>query len=204
MELELKNSGAIVLAAGLSRRMGAPKMLLPWGEKTVIEHTVTNLIRAGVSEIVVVTGGLHGHLTELLARYSVRFEFNPHFENGEMLLSFQVGLKVLTGACCAAFMVLGDQPGIPAALIRQLWQEYLQRHSGVTIPSYQFKRGHPWLVDRMHWNDILALQPPQTLRDFLRSHEQDIHYLVVESEAVLQDLDTPEDYRKLQNIDRDE
>ena len=56
----------------------------------------------------------------------------------------------------------------------------------------------------MHWNDILALQPPQTLRDFLRSHEQDIHYLVVESEAVLQDLDTPEDYRKLQNIDRDE
>jgi molybdenum cofactor cytidylyltransferase len=56
------------------------------------------------------------------------------------------------------------------------------------------RRGHPWLVDRALWPELLALQSPYTLRDFLTAHAGEIRYLDVDTDSILQDLDTPEDY----------
>jgi molybdenum cofactor cytidylyltransferase len=59
------------------------------------------------------------------------------------------------------------------------------------------KRGHPILLDRAWWDELLALPETATLRDFIRAHEDRIRYVVVETDSVLQDVDTPEEYDAL-------
>jgi len=63
-------------------------------------------------------------------------------------------------------------------------------------PSYRMRRGHPWIIDRCLWDEVLALKPPETLRDVLNRSADRIEYLAVESDSVLKDLDTRADYEQ--------
>lgn len=194
---KFKSIGAVVLAAGLSTRMGTPKLLLPWGQTTIIEQTIHNLLMAGVADIVIVTGGYRKEIETLMASQPVRFVFNPQFDNGEMLISFQAGLQNLRPETCATLMVLGDQPHIPPDVIQQVAREFTLTGHGIIFPSYNQRRGHPWLVERSYWSEIIHLKPPQTLRDFMHDHTDAIQYIVTNHLEILQDLDTPEDYQRL-------
>jgi molybdenum cofactor cytidylyltransferase len=73
---------------------------------------------------------------------------------------------------------------------------YHSTQAGLVLPSYQMRRGHPWLLARSLWEDALALRPPQTLRDLLQAHAGQTSYVVVETDSILLDLDTPQDYEK--------
>jgi molybdenum cofactor cytidylyltransferase len=64
------------------------------------------------------------------------------------------------------------------------------------VPSFERRRGHPWLVRRTLWHELLALESPASPRDFQNAHAAEIHYVNVETPTILADLDTPEDYRK--------
>jgi molybdenum cofactor cytidylyltransferase len=86
---------AILLAAGESKRMGTPKMLLPWGNRTVIEHVVSTFLKAGIEEILVVTGGAREQVEQALETYPVRKLHNPKYATGEMLLSLQRGIRAM-------------------------------------------------------------------------------------------------------------
>lgn len=193
------NIAAIVLAAGLSKRMGLPKLSLPWGDSTVIGHVCSVLSQAGVTEIVIVTGGARQQVETALAGEPVRLVFNPRFEQSEMIDSLQVGLVNLSPHIEATLVALGDQPQIQVEVVQGVMQAYQERRAGLVVPSYRMKRGHPWLVDRALWDEILSLHPPYTLRDFLARFEQHISYLPVESDTILKDLDTPDDYEREKN-----
>lgn len=186
--------GAVVLAAGLSTRMGKPKMLLPWYGSTVIEKVVLTLSNAEVSPIVVVTGGARADVEKAIQTYAVRPVFNPQYQNGEMLNSLQIGLENLGPEVEAALIVLGDQPNIEEQVVRRIRDIYLAERSKIIVPSFQMRRGHPWIVARSLWPEIMALSLPQNLRDFLTHHQQYIRYINVDSASILLDLDTPEDY----------
>jgi molybdenum cofactor cytidylyltransferase len=80
---------AIILAAGQSRRMGQPKMLLPWGKLTVIEHVITTFLNAGVEEVLVITGGARLQVERATAGYPIRRIHNNDYAQGEMLSSIQ-------------------------------------------------------------------------------------------------------------------
>lgn len=189
--------GAVVLAAGRSQRMGQPKMVLPWGERTVIEHVVAEIAKAGVSEIVVVTGGARELVEGALKGGPARTVFNPQYENFEMTVSLQCGLRALVETDCEAMLIcLGDQPAISANVIAALAGAYERSQANLVIPSYQNRRGHPWLVTRRLWDAILSLPPEKTLRDFLNTYTDEIEYVLVDTPAVLSDLDTPEDYAR--------
>jgi molybdenum cofactor cytidylyltransferase len=187
---------AIVLAAGLSSRMGRPKMVLPWGQTTVIGQVVSSLHASGLEDIVVVTGGARREVEAAVSRLPARAVFNPRFAEGEMLLSLQVGLAALAAQCEAALVALGDQPQMESRHIQGILSIYRELHPGFVVPSYQMRRGHPWIVARPLWESIQSLQPPATLRDILEIHKEQIHYWVVDSPSVLQDLDTPDDYQR--------
>jgi molybdenum cofactor cytidylyltransferase len=185
---------AVVLAAGHSRRMGAPKLALPWGESTVIGQVLSVLTQTGIQDIVVVTGGARQEVQQALQGWPVRQVYNPNHGQGEMLSSFQVGLEALGDDPNAALVVLGDQPQIQTQVVVKLLQTYAETGAHLVIPSYQMRRGHPWLVDRSLWAAVLAIRAPATLRDFLNDHQDSIHYVTVETGTILQDLDTPGDY----------
>ena len=188
--------GAVVLAAGLSSRMGRPKMVLPWGRTTIIGQVVSVLQQSGVSEIVVVTGGAQHELEAALQKAAVKIEFNPRYQEDSMVLSLQVGVNHLGPSVEAVLVALGDQPQIQVKIARSVIQAYLETDSLLVAPSYQRRRGHPWLVARHLWQDILTLQPSETLRTFFAAHHEHIYYLNVDDDSVLRDLDTPADYER--------
>lgn len=185
---------AIVLAAGMSTRMGRPKMTLPWKDTTVLGQVVSTLEGAGAGEIVVVTGANRQAIESLLSENAVRFAHNPDFASGEMLTSVKAGLQSLDPKSQAALIVLGDQPQIQPPVIEQLIEAYHASGSKIVVPSFKRRRGHPWLVDRTLWPHILAIRAPSTLRDFLRERAGLIEHLAVENGSVLSDLDTLQDY----------
>jgi molybdenum cofactor cytidylyltransferase len=187
---------AIILAAGQSRRMGQPKMLLPWGNLTIIEHVVRMFLNAGLREVLVVTGGARKQVEEILAPYPVRQVPNPDYARGEMLSSLQRGLSAMRQDAQAALIGLGDQPQVQESSIRLICEAYQESPSRLVLPSFRLRRGHPWLVARPLWDEILALRSPASPRDFLNEHAPEIRYVNLDTPTILADLDTPEDYQQ--------
>lgn len=195
---------AMILAAGQSRRMGQPKMLLPWGKVTMLEHVVSVFAKAGIEDILVVTGAGHETLNNIVlenkSHYRVRSVFNENYLNGEMLSSIQCGLgELLQNKLPDAVMIgLGDQPQVEAGSVRKVMEAFIKTRSPIVVPSYQMRRGHPWLVAQSLWQELLELSPQRSPRDFLNAHSapaRDIHYVNLDTPSILADLDTPEDYR---------
>ena len=187
---------AVILAAGQSRRMGQPKMLLPWGNQTVIEHVVATFLSAGIEDILIVTGAEQERVEKAIDKYPIRKAHNRNYASGEMLSSLQCGLKALPEEAQVVLIGLGDQPQVQEDSIRSICQAYREGVSRLVVPSFHMKRGHPWLIARSLWDEILALQPPETLRDFLNKHAGEILYVNMETPTILADLDTPEDYMR--------
>jgi molybdenum cofactor cytidylyltransferase len=187
---------AVVLAAGRSQRMGRPKMTLPWGSTTVIGQVVQVLGQAGLGEVLVVTGGAHDEVEAALRGSTARLVFNPRFNEGGMVASLQMGLAHLSDASEAALVVLGDQPQIQPEVVAALLAHYFEHRSPLVVPSYCMRRGHPWIVRRSLWMEIQALGASQTLRDLFHSQAEQIAYLQVETDSILADLDTPDDYER--------
>jgi molybdenum cofactor cytidylyltransferase len=198
----MKGIAAVILAAGQSRRMGRPKLLLPWGKTTVLGQVIATFKEAGIEEIVVITGGAREQV-EALAGASARTVFNPEYAEGEMLSSIQCGLASLRRgsgqvgpSTRAALIGLGDQPQVQVETVRAVCEAYARSQSPLVIPSFNLRRGHPWLADRSIWPELLALPAGQTPRDFMNSHAGHIQYVNVDTPTIFQDLDTPEDYLK--------
>ncbi|OGO34178.1 MAG: hypothetical protein A2Z16_06295 [Chloroflexi bacterium RBG_16_54_18] len=187
---------AVVLAAGSSRRMGQPKMLLKWGDTTVIAAIVQKVVAAQIQPICVVVGAGRMAIAEVLYEQPVQLVFNSRFQEDSMVLSLQAGLACLPDDIQAALVVLGDQPQLPVKVIQLLINVYNRSGSALIVPSYQRHRGHPWLIDRSLWGVVRNLAPSDTLRSFLNSNAEKIHYIATDLEAVIQDLDTPDDYAR--------
>ena len=183
----------IILAAGDSKRMGQPKMLLPWGKSTVLQTVISTFQAAGIQDILVVTGGAHNQVDALVGQ-SVQIVFNENYARGEMLSSIQMGLNEIKSESHAVLIALGDQPQVQVISIQKILQEYKLTNAPLIAPSYQMRRGHPWLVTRKLWDEILNIPVGETSRDFLNRHARDIHYVQLDTRTILQDLDTPADY----------
>ena len=108
----------------------------------------------------------------------------------------QCGLSALGPDVRAALIVLGDQPQLEAVVVRQLVEAYQEVRAGLVIPSFHMRRGHPILIDRAYWQEILSLDSDGTLRDVIGAHADEIFYVAVETDSVLHDIDTPEEYQR--------
>ena len=187
---------AIILAAGESKRMGQPKLLLPWGETTVLGQVISVLRSSGVEDIVTVTGGFREQVEVVAEQYRSQVVFNAEFTSNEMLRSIQLGLGSLKPEVEATLICLGDQPQIQEGSVRKVCEAFQKSRSNLVVPSYQLRRGHPWLVARPLWDEILTMRSPRSPRDFLNAHAGEIEYVEIDNSSVLEDLDTPEDYLK--------
>lgn len=190
---------ALVLAAGLSTRMGKLKQLLPYGDKSVIEQVVSVLLTCSLDEIIVVLGHRDTEIRTVLAPYPIRVTFNPRYHQ-EMLTSIQQGWSEANPKADAVMHVLGDQPHLQASTVQQLIGAYGELGEGIYIPSFSNRRGHPILIPARYCDEIFALGAEATMRDFMRAHVAEIRHLPVESDAILRDMDTPDDYQREVNI----
>jgi molybdenum cofactor cytidylyltransferase len=184
-----KMISAIVLAAGKSTRMGQQKMLMPWGDTTVLGRVIRTLQNAGMEDIVLVT---HSDILHSVEHLPIRVMLN---DDGDMLSSMKAGVRIQKPAAQATLICLGDQPQMEEGSVRSVCEAFLKSRANLVVPSYQMRRGHPWLAARALWEEMLGLQDA-SLREFLNAHSAEIEYVPVETPTILQDLDTPEDYLK--------
>lgn len=189
----------IILAAGLSSRMGTPKMLLKWGSSTVLGQVISTFQQVGVDQIVVITGAerklIEAEAMNCSSGFPLECVFNPQFESGDMLSSLQCGLNVLGEEITSALIGLGDQPQLSLEAVSSVLEMTEISEGKLIVPSHDGHRGHPLLVHRNFWKNILTLSPPATLRDFLNQKKDLIHYVETD-QTILKDLDTPQDYSR--------
>ncbi len=186
----------LVLAAGLSSRMGDFKPLMPLRGRTVLENTVDSLFSGGAASVVAVVGHRGGEVEALLrARYGARVQTvrNPDYARSDMLRSIQTGCRALP-ECDAFFLLPGDMP-----FVRRSTFEKLRRArgtGGVIFPELDGRRRHPPLIDSRLIPEILSFEGPDGLRGLWRRHENEIRAVPVDDEGVSLDLDTPEAYNR--------
>lgn len=186
---------AILLAAGRSRRMGAFKPLLPFGDKTVIQCCIDNLQMAGVAPIVVVLGHRAAEVRDHLKNYEVRFALNPD-PGSEMGDSIKLGIQEIPTTAKATFIALVDHPAVPAEVMTDLMKAW-QKGAKLMVPEFAGRGGHPVLVDLSLREELLALDPARGLRALFDAHRSEVLRLAVPSPFVARDMDTWEDYVRL-------
>ena len=196
---------AIVPAAGLSTRMGGDvsKPLLPWGKSTVVEQVVSTLLAAGVLDVVVVTGHRREAVEAALAAFPVRCITNPAYTNGEMLASLQAGLRAVPPQQAGALLALADQPQMKPEVVTKVLQAFANGgNQSIVVPSYQMRRGHPIVLPKWLWQEVVDLAPGDSLRSVINRHGTAIQHLVVDTPTVLADVDTPGQYQQALNEQR--
>lgn len=189
--------GAVVLAAGMSTRMGQSKMLLPWTEKnTIIEHVVEQLLNSRIDHVVVVTGYMAREIKALMEPLGVKVVYNRSYKSGEMLSSVKAGLRAMPDNVAASLLVLGDQPRIQPRVIYQVLMAYAKGAGELVAPSFEMQRGHPILIGRRYWAELLGLPRHGSPREVINAHQDRIAYVKVNTDSVLRDVDTPDDYQQ--------
>lgn len=192
---------AILLAAGESRRMGRPKQLLDWQGKTLLLHVLENLSRSSADEIILVLGHEADRILESLPALPVKIVVNPDYQTG-MASSLRQGLLAMNPGSEAFLVMLADQPGIGPDLIDQVIRTFRQADPkrGIARPVYRGVAGHPVLIGACYLQEALQLQGDVGARQILSNHPDDILEIETERNAVLVDMDTPEEYREQKKI----
>ncbi len=190
------NFAALILSAGYSSRMGEFKPLLPLGDLSALERTVTLFRTAGVEDVRVVTGHRSEELKPVLERLGVRMIVNNRYREG-MFTSVMAGAETIGRDIDAFFMLPVDVPLVRPVTIRWLVREYSLESGDVLYPCYQEQRGHPPLIAGKHAGAIAAWPGTDGLRGALAQWEYGAREIEVPDEHVLTDMDTPEAYREL-------
>jgi CTP:molybdopterin cytidylyltransferase MocA len=188
---------AVVLAAGLSERMGRFKPLLPLGTGPAIQRVVQLFQNAGIEDIIVVTGFRADDVQQATASLNVRCVENPDFRTG-MFSSVLAGLRALQPANQGFFIHPVDIPLVRTSTVVRLTAIFESSPARILYPTFDRRRGHPTLIHTGLVPQILKWPGTGGLRGFLQGCEQDSEEVPVADQGVLLDMDTPEDYDQMQ------
>ncbi len=186
---------AVILAAGMSARIGAPKQLLRIGGRPVLQHAVDSVRRSNVSGIVLVLGAAAEQIQAEIPLDGVRVAINRGYAEG-MAGSIRTGLLNLDPAADAAVMMLGDQPFVQPRTINQLIAAWRERSPRIALPVYKGARGNPALLDRAVFPDALQLQGDAGFRTIFGRYAEQILSVPVDDPGILADLDTAADLER--------
>jgi molybdenum cofactor cytidylyltransferase len=186
---------AILLAAGESKRMGRPKLLLTWGDCTIIEKSVDTLLASKIDELIVVLGYQAQAALKRLRARRLKAIINRQYRMG-MSTSIRRGLGQVSSKSEAILIALADQPFIETDLINYLIDIYRGNPHRIVLPSYAGKRGHPVIFNRSRYQEEMNnLTGDIGCKPILDRHPEDILEVEVESEGVLADIDSWDEYR---------
>jgi molybdenum cofactor cytidylyltransferase len=189
----------IILAAGAAKRMGQPKPLLMWRGEPFIRHVARTAVAAGLSPVVIVGGAHTTDIQAAVAGWPVTVVYNAEWAEGQST-SVRCGLQTLPPEIGAAIFLLADQPHCPVELVRGLIERHAQSPAPIVAPLIGERRGNPVLFDRSTFDDLRSLRGDVGGRAVFARHA--ITYLPWHDVSLLLDVDTPEDYQRLMNLDR--
>ena len=184
---------AIILAAGKSKRMGSPKMLLEFNGRTMIENVIGNVIGSDIDQTVVVLGAGGKILEELIKKYPVRYCYNDNYEDG-MLSSVKCGFSNMPPGAEAVLVFQGDQPLIIPDVVNEVIKAFRRSGKGIVIPVCENRRGHPLLVAGRYRDKIFKLENSEGLHSLAHKFSEDVQEVETHDPRILRDFDTYENY----------
>ncbi|MEY2930952.1 MAG: hypothetical protein RL033_1701 [Pseudomonadota bacterium] len=189
---------AVILAAGLSRRMGAPnKLLLTLDGEPLIARTIRTVLHTGFEQLVVVLGHEAEDVGRALQPLGVATVFNPDYASGQVS-SVRAGLAALRPPLDAVMICLGDQPLLEVADLGALKRAYRERpHGSILVPSYGEQRGNPVVIDWASAQDTLERGTNYGCRQFLDDNPERVFRWPAPNEHFVRDVDLPADYQAL-------
>jgi molybdenum cofactor cytidylyltransferase len=193
---------ALIPAGGRSTRMGQPKLALPLGDRSVLEHVVAALREARIDQVLVVIGS---HLPELVPAIEAAGAATCLLSapTADMRATVEHGIRWLEEhyrprAEDSWLLVPADHPTLEADSVRRLLRARdLHPTCSIWIPTFGGQRGHPALMAWRHTAGLEALAPGQGINVYLREHADETAEVSVGSATILCDLDLPEDYEQL-------
>jgi molybdenum cofactor cytidylyltransferase len=184
---------AILLGAGVSKRMRVDKLSLPWGRKTILEQCFETLLRSEVQELVVVLGIRNKGAKNFFQRRKVKVVVNPHSKKG-MSTSIRRGLQTIRPNSGGILIALGDQPFLKTRTVNVLIHAFDQGKGRIIVPSFRGRRGHPVIFHKRYKKELLNLKGDVGGRTVIERYPEDVRVVPVNSIGVVRDVDTWQDY----------
>lgn len=191
--------GAVILAAGMSSRMGETKQLLRWAGRTLLDQVIENVRASGVSDIVLVLGHAAETIAKGIAARNLQVVVNTGYREG-MGSSLRTGVSALPPEVDAALICLADQPFVRPETLQLLVDRYRKSSAQIVIPMCKGFRGNPVLLDRSVFPEVMALNGDIGCRAIFGSHLEGIVKVPVEDLGILLDVDSQEDFDRLKQF----
>jgi len=187
----------LILAAGESSRMGTPKATLTYRGRTFLEMIVRTLREGGLDRMVVVLGHQAEDIQRQVEIEPAQVVINPDYRSGQTS-SLQVGLRALMAdEPEAVLLCLVDHPAVSVETVRRIVAAFRQCGAPVVVPTYHGRRGHPVLIGRQVFDELLALTCNAGADSVVRKYRPQTQIVEVEDEGVVIDVDDAESYRRL-------
>lgn len=185
-----------ILAAGESRRMGAPKALLPYRGRTLVEHLLEVTRHPRVGMALVVLGAGADTIREQLPLAPEMIVVNPDWPKGQ-LSSIQAAIRSLPeGATEGLLLCPVDHPLVSSALVARLIEEFDSSGKLIVLPTYRGRRGHPVIFRAALYPELLAAAPEVGARQVVWAHAADLLEVATEEEGVVLNLNDPEGFKR--------
>lgn len=196
----VEHTAGIILAAGQSTRYGAPKQLLDWKGKPFVRHVAETALHSGLWPVVVVTGFHSAGIESCLKDLPVKIVHNPEYKEGQST-SIRAGIASLPQKIGGAIFLLADQPQIPGEVIRALTETHAKELQPVIAPLVlEERRANPVLFDKAAFPDLMQLTGDIGGRAIFSKYK--VEYIPWHDDILLFDVDKPEDYQRLVNIEK--
>jgi len=181
----------LVLGAGGSRRLGQPKQLLPYGERTLLGHTVQTARECGFDQLIVPIGGASEEVRDRVDLSGADVVVNDDYGEG-CSSSIAAALETVDPRCQLLVLLLGDQPGVTAQSVRALLDG--RGDAPLAVCRYDDERGHPFAFDRRIFPQLADLHGDKGVWRLLDERAEEVVEVRIAGNVPL-DVDTPEDYQ---------
>jgi len=179
---------------------GENKLLLPFGDKTMLETTLDQILASGVGEVVVVTGHEAWRVRENLKNRPVNTVVNPDFASG-MTTSIQAGIRAASPETQGFMICLSDMPLIDSVIYRQLADVFFEKiktaQRVIVQPVFENTPGNPVIFSAVFRNEILALEHAEGCKPVVQANREFVVRVPVSSDSILRDADTLADFEKV-------
>lgn len=192
-----KPIAGLIVVAGLSSRMHSFKPLLELDGKTIIEKSIESLRLSGIKDIYAVCGYRVEDIEPLLRKQGVKMILNQHYAETDMLASVRLGVAALKENCEAFFLLPGDMPLVRPYTLQTLIKLKNTEKIAVIRPAYSGRRGHPPLIDKSCFENILTYEGTDGLRGALACFKKNTVDYEIPDPGILIDADTPDDYARM-------
>ena len=195
MTSDLKIAG-ILLAAGDSSRMEQPKALLSFNGSSFIDTILDHLSGSGCDPVLSVLGHHGDVICQQTDANTYKCFSNPQPQLG-MLSSLKIAIEHLPESCQGFILSLVDHPAVKRETYTAIVQAAKLNPNKIIIPQFYGQNGHPVFFGRVFFQELLNAPNEQGARIVVHQHLDDVHFLHVEDTGILQDIDTPEEYKQL-------